>query len=154
MNKGLILFTLAAIGLMVGLVVTYAGQVSLLYLKADEVFKRLDASAATQHKGPDSLVGKQLRIHGHLKPKTTRRHRGRVDYRFEIMDKKSGRSIEVSYKGILPDTFRDGAELVLEGKLVRANFFKAYSVFAKCPTKYKESKGAGYKKQKKLSSAM
>lgn len=146
MNKGLVIFTIAAVALMVGLVVTYAGKVSLLYLKADEVFDRLQTSAATQHKSPDSLVGKHFRIHGKLQAKSTRRHQGRLDYRFRVQG-KSGRSMLVGYKGILPDTFRDGAELVLEGKLIRPDYFEAHSVFAKCPTKYKETKGAGYAKQ-------
>jgi len=141
-----------AVGTMVALVVTYAGSVSMLYLKADEVFARLDKTASFQHKHPDSLVGQRFRIHGHLKAKSTKRHAGRLDYRFRIMDKKTGRSLLVSYKGILPDTFRDGAELVLEGKLRSPKHFEAYSVFAKCPTKYKEDKGYGYSKKKPANS--
>lgn len=146
-NKGLIAFTIGAVSLMVVLVVTYAGQVSLLYLKADEVFDRLEGKNPNPQKGAKSLIGKHFRIHGNLKPKTTARIRGRLDYRFQVMG-KSGRSMKVTYNGILPDTFRDGAELVLEGKLVTAKHFKAHSVFAKCPTKYKETNQAGYKNKK------
>ncbi|MCB9639768.1 MAG: cytochrome c maturation protein CcmE [Myxococcales bacterium] len=138
-TKWLVAISLTAVAGMVALVVTYASQVSMLYLKMDEVFARLDKSAVTKHKGPESLVGTYLRIHGHLKPKSAHRYKGRLDYEFHIQN-KAGRSIKVRYQGILPDTFRDGAELVLEGKLLQADLFQAYSVFAKCPTKYKEEK--------------
>lgn len=146
-KKGLILFSVGIVALMVGLIVTYAGKVSLLYLKTDEVFARLSQSAATQHKGPESLVGKYLRIHGTLKPKTTQRIKGRTHYQFYIQG-QSGKAMQVFYDGILPDTFRDGAELVIEGKLERPDLFVARTVFAKCPTKYKEEKAGGYKKIK------
>ncbi len=149
-KKGLIFFSLGSVALMVGLIVTYAGQVSLLYLKTDEVLSRLERSASANTKTTKSLVGQHLRIHGKLKPKTTKRRKGRLDYEFHIQG-KSGRSILVNYSGILPDTFRDGAELVVEGQLVKSNLFVAKSVFAKCPTKYKEEKkggGGGYTKKK------
>ncbi len=153
-KKGLIIFSLGAVALMVGLIVTYAGQVSLLYLKTDEVFARLAQTAPNQHKGPKSLVGQNLRIHGKLKPKTTKRRKGRLHYVFYIQG-KSGRSMKVHYDGILPDTFRDGAELVVSGKLEKPDLFIAHTIFAKCPTKYKEgqpgSKKSGYAKKKPTS---
>lgn len=145
LNKGLVVFTVLAIALMIGLVVTYAGSMSVLYLKADQVFTRLDASKAANYQDANNLVGKIFRMHGHLKPKTTRRLKGRLDYEFEIMDKASGKSLKVRYNGILPDTFRDNAELVLEGKLLTPKLYKAFSVFAKCPTKYKEEQAKGGK---------
>ena len=77
-KKGLVLFSLGAVALMIGLIVTYAGQVSLLYLKTDEVLSRLEKTAAAQHTTPDSLVGKHLRIHGKLKSKSLRRLKGRA----------------------------------------------------------------------------
>ena len=138
-TKWLLVVSLVAVSAIVGIVITYASQVSMLYLEADEVFARLDRGAATQHKEPGSLVGTYLRIHGSLHPKTTRRYRGRQDYEFQIADKNK-RTLKVTYSGILPDTFRDNADLVIEGRLVRPDLFEAYSVFAKCPTKYMEDK--------------
>lgn len=143
-KKGLVIFSLGVVALMVGLIVTYAGKVSLLYLKTDEVLARLARSAVHQHKNPESLVGKHLRIHGMLKPKSTQRLKGRTHYQFHILG-QSGKSIQVFYDGILPDTFRDGAELVVEGKLEKPDLFIANTVFAKCPTKYKEEKSGKHK---------
>ncbi len=48
------------------------------------------------------------------------------------------RALQVRYTGnaVLPDTFRDRALVVLEGRLTQANQFEADVVFAKCPSKY------------------
>mgnify|MGYP001266697822 CR=1 FL=1 len=48
------------------------------------------------------------------------------------------RALQVRYTGnaVLPDTFRDRALVVLEGRLTQANQFEADLVFAKCPSKY------------------
>lgn len=138
MNKPLFYASLAVTAVIVTLVVTYASQTSMLYLQADEVFARLDREVKGLTPKEQKLEGQFFRIHGKLKPKTARRFQGRLDYEFEIMDPKSGRSLQVRYQGILPDTFRDDAELVIEGKLETLTRFQAFSVFAKCPTKYKD----------------
>jgi cytochrome c-type biogenesis protein CcmE len=48
---------------------------------------------------------------------------------FEVMDAQS--SIRVSYKGLLPDLFREGQGIVAEGALDAAGIFKADTVLAK-----------------------
>lgn len=141
-KKVLTILSLVGVAVMVLLVVTYAGQVSVLYLKADQMFSRLKkeslptASAASRQ---TSLVGRFFSVHGKLKAKSTRRLKGRLQWMFHVQG-KSGKSMQVQYSGILPDTFRDGAELVLEGQLMTRTLFRATKVFAKCPTKYKEDK--------------
>ena len=58
---------------------------------------------------------------------------GHVD--FAIRDSDGGR-LDVRLAGIeLPDLFRDGAEVVVEGRL-EADRFVATRVLAKCPSKY------------------
>jgi cytochrome c-type biogenesis protein CcmE len=50
--------------------------------------------------------------------------------------------IEASYTGIVPDTFKDEAEVVLKGKLTPTGFHTdPNGVTAKCPSKY-EAKSA------------
>ena len=48
---------------------------------------------------------------------------------FEVMDARS--SIRVSYKGLLPDLFREGQGIVAEGALDAAGIFRADTVLAK-----------------------
>ena len=47
-------------------------------------------------------------------------------------------TLQVRYTGstVLPDTFRDKALVVLEGRFTAADRFEADVVFAKCPSKY------------------
>ena len=56
---------------------------------------------------------------------------------FTISD--GGRELRVQYRGnaVLPDTFKDGAQVVLEGRYnASETVFEADVVFAKCPSKY------------------
>jgi len=55
--------------------------------------------------------------------------------RFVVTDGTN--TLRVSYGGSLPDTFRDGAGVVLQGKLTPSGTFEASSLLAKCPSKYK-----------------
>jgi cytochrome c-type biogenesis protein CcmE len=56
---------------------------------------------------------------------------------FEITDGNG--LLPVSYSGARPDMFRDGAEVVVEGKLSPDGTFEARSMLLKCPSKYEEA---------------
>jgi len=45
-------------------------------------------------------------------------------------------SLPVRYHGVIPDTFVDGADVVVEGQLGSDNTFEAHTLLAKCPSKY------------------
>jgi cytochrome c-type biogenesis protein CcmE len=57
--------------------------------------------------------------------------------RFVVTDGTN--TLPVSYAGSLPNTFGDGADVVLQGKLTPLGTFKASSLLAKCPSKYRSS---------------
>jgi cytochrome c-type biogenesis protein CcmE len=57
--------------------------------------------------------------------------------RFVVTDGTN--TLPVSYGGGLPDTFEDGADVVLQGKLTPSGTFEASSLLAKCPSKYRTS---------------
>jgi cytochrome c-type biogenesis protein CcmE len=56
---------------------------------------------------------------------------------FDIID-DSGR-LPVVYHGARPDMFRDGAEVVVEGRLTPEGTFEARTMLLKCPSKYEEA---------------
>jgi len=56
--------------------------------------------------------------------------------RFQIADE--GGSIPVIYEGVRPDMFRDGAQVVVEGKQSSSGVFEAKTLLLKCPSKYVE----------------
>jgi cytochrome c-type biogenesis protein CcmE len=56
--------------------------------------------------------------------------------RFQVADE--GGSIPVIYEGVRPDMFRDGAQVVVEGKQSSSGVFEAKTLLLKCPSKYVE----------------
>ena len=61
--------------------------------------------------------------------------------RFVVTD--GANTLPVAYKGSLPDTFEDGADVVLQGKMATSGTFEASSLLAKCPSKYEASADGG-----------
>jgi cytochrome c-type biogenesis protein CcmE len=83
----------------------------------------------------DSAAAKQrLRVAGDIEPGSIVR-RGR-DVEFVL--KQDALRLKVVYSGTepLPDTFRDGAQALAEGKLVASGVFQANKIQAKCASKY------------------
>ena len=66
---------------------------------------------------------------------------GRVDF----VLKEDGKTLPVSYVGAdpLPDTFKDGAQCLVEGHAMPDGRFVAEEVQAKCASKYEVAPGAG-----------
>ena len=74
-------------------------------------------------------------------PITDELKRNSLEYRFNVQS--NGRVVRASYSGVVPDTFKDGAEVVLKGRLSGESFeVERNGVMAKCPSKYESSKGA------------
>lgn len=45
-------------------------------------------------------------------------------------------SVPITYSGVVPDTFKPDAEVVLEGRYAESGAFEATTLLAKCPSKY------------------
>lgn len=92
---------------------------------------------------PAQWEGKKLQLHGYVVPGTWVQKPNTLEYRFKVQNDPPraagvpGQVIEASYTGILPDTFKDEAEVVLKGRLTSAGFqVEPNGVMAKCPSKY------------------
>lgn len=53
---------------------------------------------------------------------------------FTVGDEQT--QIPVVYKGVIPDTFKEGVDVVIEGKYTPQGLFEASTLLAKCPSKY------------------
>lgn len=60
---------------------------------------------------------------------------------FAIEDK--GSNLNVIYEGIIPDMFKDGQEVVVEGTLAQDGVFHANTLLTSCPSKYEAEREAG-----------
>ena len=77
--------------------------------------------------------GTRFRLGGLVKEGTVRRD-GDQQVTFVVMDAQE--SIQVSYRGLLPDLFREGQGIVAEGVLESASVFRADTVLAKHDENY------------------
>lgn len=125
--SGVVVF--GALGFMVFSTVS-SGEALEYYKHVDEVMPQ----AAT-------WVGRRLRLHGNVVSGTILKREGSLDFKFALH--RRGKWVEVSYTGIVPDSFKDCAELVLKGRLVDPKRFKAEAISAKCPSKYDGKRQAG-----------
>ena len=84
---------------------------------------------------PAAWEGKRLQLHGFVVDKSIFVKTDTLDYVFQIQNK--GSMVPASYTGIVPDTFKDGSEVVLKGQLGPKGFrVEPKGVMAKCPSKY------------------
>jgi cytochrome c-type biogenesis protein CcmE len=72
-----------------------------------------------------------MQIHGFARD--IRRKRDSLEYSFEMHSK--GQVVRATYTGIVPDTFKNESEVVLQGTL-SPDGFRATGMTAKCPSKY------------------
>lgn len=83
------------------------------------------------------LEGKGIRVSGYVQPGSIRRHHSQSRVEFVVFEKQSHRTIPVVYQGIIPDTFKENAEVVVEGVYgADEGVFRATTLLAKCPSKY------------------
>ena len=103
-----------------------------------EYFKNIDEVMVER----PAWEGKPLQLHGYVVPGSILRRPGSLDYRFKVQNNPphssgSGLVVEVSYTGLVPDTFKPEADVVLRGRLAADGFHTAPNgVVAKCPSKY------------------
>ena len=77
-------------------------------------------------------AGSRIRLGGLVQPGTLERKD--IDAAFDVTDGKN--AIRVTYRGILPDLFREGQGIVAEGLLIDAKSFRAETVLAKHDENY------------------
>ena len=83
--------------------------------------------------GP-SIYGQPVRVAGNVVPGSIQRDPTAFLVQFEAED-ESGR-IQIAYRGVLPDIFGDGIQVVVEGKYTEGGTFAAATLLAKCPSKF------------------
>ena len=88
---------------------------------------------------PEQWYGKKLKLHGYAEG--IERRTDSLEYRFHV--RSGDETVLASYTGIVPDTFKDGSEVVLEGELGPSGFqVVPNGVMAKCPSKYEAAENS------------
>lgn len=123
------------IQLTIGLVLIAGGLIALagVSFKQNLVYY-LTVSEYLDRKG--SLPPQGFRINGHVAKGSIVRHEAGVGVTFAVTD--GSKSMPVVYAKELPDTFKEGAEVVVEGAPDADGTFRARTLLAKCPSKYEK----------------
>jgi cytochrome c-type biogenesis protein CcmE len=127
------------------LVLAFAGLLWSTLRDAAEYFKNVNEVTANRQ----AWEGKPMQLHGYVVRGSLLQKRDSLEYKFKIQNNPArasepGDAVDVSYTGIVPDTFKEEAEVVLKGRLASDGFHTVPNgVVAKCPSKYEAAAGAG-----------
>ena len=109
---------------------------------AFQYYKNLDEFMAES----ESLEGRPLRVHGYVASESIYRNLDDKNVRFSVQNDPPhaglapGQTLDVLFLGLeTPDMFKDGAEVVIEGRLRdegTETLFLADNLMAKCPSKF------------------
>jgi cytochrome c-type biogenesis protein CcmE len=109
------------------LVLSDTGEGVLEYVYVDKVMEE-----------PARYSGRTLKVHGIVVEGSIKKKKGsQGDFTFVV--EHGGHRMPVHYTNIPPDTFQEGGEVVLTGRLNSAgDLFESDEMSAKCPSKYEE----------------
>jgi cytochrome c-type biogenesis protein CcmE len=119
------------------LALAFGGLLYSTLAEGTEYYKHVDEVMGQ----PAEWYGKKLQLHGYIVPNSVLVNRRTLEYRFKV--ESNGKVVDARYTGVVPDTFKDDAEVVLKGTLAADGFSVAPDgVMAKCPSKYEPKPSA------------
>ncbi len=119
------------VAIAVGVILVAVIYVVITGMRDTMVFYYTVSEVAAQQ---DELTGEALRVAGVVVPGSIDTDDTGLVHRFVI--EEGGETMPVVYRDIVPDTFQDRAEAVVEGALDEDGTFQATFLMAKCPSKY------------------
>ena len=104
---------------------------------------RAFAGSATYYYDVDEMVqkgasvsGETVKVRGFIDEGSVVRQAEGATLNFILADEGRKSKLPVVYQGVVPDTFKEGSELVCEGSLNTDGVFRATVLMPKCPSKY------------------
>ncbi|MDD5771851.1 MAG: cytochrome c maturation protein CcmE [bacterium] len=83
---------------------------------------------------------KGMRVGGKVTQNSIKWDQDNLNLKFEMEDEKTHEKLNVEYHGTIPDTFKEGVTVIVEGKFSEQRVFLARTLLAKCPSKYEAEK--------------
>jgi len=92
---------------------------------------------ATKVSQDPSFVETGVKVGARVVPGSIVRAAGGREVSFRVSD--GAQTFPVVYRGITPDTFADGVDVVVEGRLGHDGTFRATTLLAKCASRYENA---------------
>ena len=83
-----------------------------------------------------SIYAENVRVNGQVASGSVEPEAQGTILRFTIIDVDGEESLPVVYQGVVPDTFKVGNEVVVEGHLNSTGVFQAHTLMPTCPSRY------------------
>ena len=99
------------------------------YLTPTELAAKLAADSSFRSTG--------VKVGARVVAGSIRRDPGGREYAFTVTD--GAQTFPVLYRGIAPDTFTDGVDVVVEGRMASDGTFHATTLLAKCASRYENA---------------
>ena len=81
-----------------------------------------------------SVYGEKVRVNGLVAPESVQQDTTNLVLRFTVTEGE--KSLPVIYQGVVPDAFKVGNEVVVEGYLNADGILQANAILTKCPSRY------------------
>lgn len=119
------------------------GETGMYYLTPGELTAKV--------KGDPTFFDTGVKMGARVVPGTIQRDPGGREVAFSVTD--GAQTIPVTYRGVIPDTFTDSVDVVVEGRYKKDGTFVATTLLAKCASRYenapdKYQSTPGYRAQK------
>ena len=111
------------------LMATSIQDTGMYYLTPTELATKLSADSTFRNTG--------VKMGARVVPGSITRVPGGKEYAFTVTD--GARTYPVIYRGIAPDTFTDGVDVVVEGRMGPDGTFHATTLLAKCASRYENA---------------
>lgn len=89
---------------------------------------------------PDKLA--KVRLFGLVSENELKKNSTTLTFRLADKD-DAAQFIPIHYEGVIPDAFKTGAEVIVEGGMTAKGVFRARSLMTKCPSKYQKANRQG-----------
>ena len=129
-----------------GAVLATAGYLMASSIHATGMYYLTPTELSTKLTTDSSFRDVGLKLGARVVNGSIKREAGGREYAFVVTD--GAKTYPVVYRGIAPDTFTDGVDVVVEGRLGPDGTFHATTLLAKCasryenaPEKYKDTPG-------------
>jgi len=111
------------------LAVTSIKETGVYYLTPTEMAARIAADPSLRDVG--------IKLGARVVPGSIQRFAGGRQYAFSVTD--GAQTVPVVFHGIAPDTFTDGVDVVVEGRIGPDGVFRATTLLAKCASRYENA---------------